>query len=103
MTQQLQTPKEDKLWVLVSALKNNATDSDIDRIAPSVSKLIDSWNTKGKFVLSGPFDDNKTGMAIFQGTKEEANSFFEENKKVTSDVLESYLYEWGAIPILSIF
>jgi len=102
MTHQLQTPREDKLWVLVSALKSNATDSDIDRIAPSVSRLIDSWNEKGKFVLSGPFDDNKTGMAVFQGTKEEANRFFEENKKVTSDVLESYLYEWGALPILSI-
>ena len=103
MTQQLQTPKEDKLWVLVSALKNNATDSDIDRIASSVSRLIDSWNTKGKFILSGPFNDNKSGMAIFQGTEEEANSFFEENKKVTSDVLESYMYQWEALPILSIF
>jgi uncharacterized protein YciI len=103
MTQQLQTQKEDKLWVLVSAMKENTTDYDLDRISPSVSRLIDSWNAKGKFVLSGPFNDKKTGMAVFQGTKEEANSFFEENKKVTSDVLESYLYEWGALPILSIF
>lgn len=103
MTQQLQTPKGDKLWVLVSALKNNATDSDIERIAPSVSKIVDSWNEKGKFVLSGPFSDGKTGMAVFQGTKEEAERFLGENKRITSGVLESYLYEWGALPILSIF
>ncbi len=103
MTQQLQTPKEDKLWVLVSVMKENTTDYDLDRIAPSVSKLIDSWNAKGKFVLSGPFNDNKSGMAIFQGTEEEANSFFEENKKAISDVLESYMYQWEALPILSIF
>jgi len=44
MTQQLQTAKDDKLWVLVSSLKNNATDADIDRIAPSVSRIVDSWN-----------------------------------------------------------
>jgi len=101
MAQQLQTISEHKLWVLVSIMKKNATDYDLNRIAPSVSELIDSWHAKGMFVWSGPFDDNKTGMAVFQGTKEEANEFYEQNKKATSDVLESYMYQWGALPFLS--
>ena len=84
-------------------MKENTTDYDLDRIAPSVGRLIDSWNGKGKFILSGPFNDNISGMAIFQHTEEEANNFFEENKKATSDVLESYMYQWEALPILSIF
>ena len=103
MAQQLHTQREEKLWVLVSALKDNVTDADIGQIAPSVGRLVDSWNEKGKFVLSGPFNDNKTAMAIFQGTKEEADRFYEDNKKVTSGILESYLYEWEALPILSMF
>jgi uncharacterized protein YciI len=103
MTQQLETQREEKLWVLVSARKENTTDADLDQTTPSVRSLVDSWNKNGKFVLSGPFNDNKTGMAVFQGTKEEADKLFEENKKVTSKVLESYLYEWEALPILSMF
>ena len=98
-TQMLQ---EKKLWVLVSSLKENTSDVGLERIAPALNDLIDQWHSQGKFVWSGSLDNNTSGMAIFEGTEQEAHKFFEENKKICSDVLDSYLYQWGALPFLSL-
>ncbi len=97
-----QTLQETKLWVLVSSLKENTSDVGLERIAPALNDLIDQWHSQGKFVWSGSLDNNTSGMAIFEGTEHEAHKFFEENKKICSDVLDSYLYQWGALPFLSL-
>ena len=39
MIQQLETQREENLWVLVSARRENATDADLDQTAPSVRSL----------------------------------------------------------------
>ena len=98
----IQTLQEKKLWVLVSSLKENTRDDDLERIAPALTDLIDQWHSQGKFVWSGSLDNNKSGMAIYEGTEQEAHEFFEENKKICSGVLDSYLYQWGALPFLSL-
>lgn len=103
MSQQPELVTENKLWVLVSVLKDGATDYDLERITPDVKTLVDKTCSKGKFLWSGPLDDNKTGLAIFEATGEEAHELFEENKRITSDVLDSYFYHWGAFPFLSVF
>lgn len=100
MSQTLQN-SENKVWVLVSSLKENANDADLERIAPKVSGLVDQWHSQGKFVWSGPLNE-KSGMAVFEATEGEAHTFFEQNKEVSSDVLDSYLYQWEALPFLSI-
>jgi hypothetical protein len=96
-----QTVQEKKLWVLVSSLKENSSDANLERIAPAMSGLIDQWHSQGKFVWSGPLNE-KSGMAIFEATEQDANQFFEQNKKICSDALDSYLYQWGALPFLSL-
>jgi len=96
-----QIVQERKLWVLVSSLKENAGDVDLERIAPSLSNLVDQWHSQGKFVWSGPLNE-KSGMAVFEATEQEAHEFFEQNKKICSDALDSYLYQWGALPFLSL-
>jgi len=101
MSQTLET-KNKKLWVLVSSLKETTTDDDLQRITPSVSALVDQWHSRGKFVLSGPLDNNKTGMAIFEATENEAKQLLEEHKLASSDALDSYLYHWDALPFLSL-
>jgi len=101
MSQTLET-KNKKLWVLVSSLKETASNEDLQRITPSVISLVDQWHSRGKFVLSGPLDNNKTGMAIFEATENEAKQLLEEQKRASSDALDSYLYHWDALPFLSL-
>lgn len=93
---------EKKVWVLVSSLKENAKQEDLNDITSKVSSLVDKWHSEGKFVWSGPLDNNKTGMAVFQANDDEAKKMSEENKAITSKVLDSYLYQWDALPFLSI-
>lgn len=101
MSQTLETQNK-KLWVLVSSLKETTTDSDLQKIIPSVSALVDQWQERGKFVLSGPLDNNKTGLAIFEATENEAKQLLQEQKHASADVLDSYLYKWDALPFLSL-
>lgn len=93
---------EKKVWVLVSSLKENVKQEELDQIAPKVSSLVDQWHYEGKFVWSGPLDNNKTGMAVFEATLDEAKKMSEENNAIASKVLDSYLYEWESLPFLSI-
>ncbi len=101
MSQTLETENK-KLWVLVSSLKETATSDDLQRITPSVSTLFDQWYSRGKFVLSGPLDNNTTGLAIFEATENEAKQLLEEHKRASSDALDSYIYQWDALPFLSL-
>ena len=77
MSQTLQN-SENKVWVLVSSLKENANDADLERIAPKVSGLVDQWHSQGKFVWSGPLDNNKSAMAIFEADEDEAKKAVEQ-------------------------
>ncbi len=101
MSQTLETENK-KLWVLFSSLKETATSDDLQRITPSVSTLFDQWYSRGKFVLSGPLDNNTTGLAIFEATENEAKQLLEEHKRASSDALDSYIYQWDALPFLSL-
>src|SRR2546428_13481469 len=101
MSQITETVSEKKLWVLVSSLHKNTKEEDLQRITPSVIELVDEWQSAGKFLWSGPFNDNKTGMAIFDATNEESNRFYDNSDKTTSAVLSYYLYHWNSSPLLS--
>ena len=97
-----QTKNENKVWVIVSSMKENAKQSDLERAAPKVSALVDEWNLKRKFVWSGPLDNNRSAMAIFEANEEEAKKMYEQNKIASSGVLDSNLYQWDALPFLSV-
>ncbi len=101
MSQQTVTNNE-KSWAIVSVLKETADDQQLEEIVPEVSKLIDEWHSKGKFMLSGPFDDNKTALTVFHGTEDEVSKFHDQYKNATSSVLDTYVYQWDAFPVLSL-
>jgi uncharacterized protein YciI len=101
MSQTLQTENK-KLWVLVSSLKETTTADDLNRITPSVSALVDQWHARGKFVISGPLDNNKSGLAVFEATDNEAKQLLEEQKQASLGALDSYLYQWNALPFISL-
>ena len=101
MTQQLETTEKNP-WVLVSSLKDTTTEQELLRITPEVNKIIDDWQSQGKLIWSGGFDDNKTSMAVFEGTKDEAKTLYDKYDKICNGVLTYGLYQWDAMPILSI-
>jgi hypothetical protein len=41
-------------------------------------------------------------MAIFEGTEKEANEFYAKYDKICSGILKYTMYQWDAMPILSI-
>ena len=92
-----------KLWVIVSVFKDNINEDDIERITPGIENLIDEWHSQGTIMWSGAFNDNKTGMAVFESTEEEAKEFYAKYDKVCSGVLDYHLYQWDAMPLLSLF
>src|SRR3989304_1642746 len=90
MSQTLQTQSGKQLWVLVSSLKENTKQEDLDRITPPVSNLVDEWHSQGKFVWSGPLDNNKSGMAVFEATQEEAQHILDQNKQTSGSFHSNY-------------
>jgi len=101
MSQQ-ETISQRKPWVLVSSLRENTDESDFEKIRIGVSDLIDSWQSQGRTIWSGALNDNKTGIAIFEATNEEANQLYDKYANICQNTLDYYLYQWDAMPILSI-
>ena len=91
-----------KPWVLVSSFKENTNEQELQRITPAISELIDQWQSKGRMIWSGPLDNNSTGMAVFEASDNEAKIFFSQYDKICSGTLDYHLYQWDAMPILSI-
>ncbi|MCV0373641.1 MAG: hypothetical protein K5793_08835 [Nitrosarchaeum sp.] len=94
--------QDTKPWVIVSNVKENTTPQDLARISPLVSALVDDWQSKGKIMWSGAFDNEASSMAVFEATEQEAKEFFQKYGDVCSGVLEYKTYQWDAMPILSI-
>jgi predicted AAA+ superfamily ATPase len=91
-----------KCWVLVSSLKENTTSDELESITPLVKNLVDEWQSSGKIMWSGSFEDNNTGMAVFEATEDEAQNFYEKYRTACSDVLLHHMHQWNAMPLLSI-
>lgn len=91
-----------KPWVLVSRIKEDAIVQDMEGVAPRVMALVDEWQARGRIMWSGAFDDNASSMAVFEGTDQEARSLFERYEDICSGALNCYLYQWDAMPVLSV-
>ena len=102
MSQQKQVLQETKPWVIISVYKDNTNSQELEKITPQIQNLVDDWQSKGKIMWSGAFNDNQTGMAIFEATKQEADEFYQKYDNICSGILEYSIYQWDAMPILSI-
>ncbi len=94
--------QEAKPWALVSNIKENVEPQDLERIIPLVSRLVDEWQSQGKIMWSGTFDNEVSSMAVFEATEKEAKEFLRKYESACSDVLNYHLYQWDAMPILSV-
>ena len=70
--------QEAKPWALVSNINEDANPSDLEMIIPQVSKLVDEWQSRGKIMWSGAFDNEVSSMAVFEATESEAREFFKK-------------------------
>ena len=98
----VQTLNDTSTWVLVSSYKDGITTQDIESITPKVQQLIDDWHSKGRIIWSGAFNDYKTGMAIFESTKQEADEMYSKYSQICNGMLDFFMYQWDAMPILSL-
>ena len=95
--------QETKPWVLVSNVQEDTKTVDLQMIAPQISALVDEWQSEGKIMWSGAFDNERSSMAVFEATEDEAKEFFKKYESICSGVLNYYLHQWDAMPILSVF
>ncbi len=95
--------QETKPWVLVSSIKKETNPQELKRITPQVSALVDEWQSKGKIMWSGAFDNDISSMAIFEATEIEAKEFFKKYENICSEILTYEMYQWDAMPLLSVF
>ena len=93
---------ETRPWVLISVVKDGASADDLDGLGPQVRTLVDEWQSRGRIMWSGSFDDGATGMAVFEATKQEADEFFKKYDGACSGILEYTMYGWDAMPVLSL-
>ena len=91
-----------KPWVLVSSVTDNTNMQDLEGIAPRISALVDEWQSSGRIMWSGAFDNETTSMAVFEATKDEADDFFQKYQNICGSMLSYHMYQWDAMPILSI-
>ena len=94
--------QETRPWVLVSNIRDDANPQDLAQIVPQVTSLVDEWQSHGKIMWSGAFDNEVSSMAVFEATEQEANEFFKKYESICSQVLNYHLYKWDAMPILSV-
>lgn len=71
-------------------------------ITPQVTVLVDEWQSQGRIMWSGAFDIEQSSMPVFEATEDEAKGFFKKYENICSGVLNYYLHQWDAMPILSI-
>ena len=89
-------------YVLVSVFREDAKEQDVTQAAGKIATIIDEWNMQGNMIWSGSFDDNKTAMSVIEGDKAQAESFFGKYNDACKSFLSSYMYEWDAMPLLSL-
>ena len=89
-------------YVLVSVFREDAKEQDVTQAAGKIATIIDEWNMQGNMIWSGSFDDNKTAMSVIEGDKAEAEKFFNGYNDACKAFLSSYMYEWDAMPLLSL-
>lgn len=92
-----QSIAQKNLWILVSSAGENTKDEDLARVAPQVLSMIDDWVSEGKFILSGPFGDESGGLAVFEGTEDEAKKFSERYGMVCGGLVTHQVYKWDVM------
>lgn len=102
MSRQEQVAAGVRPWVLLSSLRDDTNPSDVERITPQIQALVDKWQSSGRIMWSGPLDNEKSGMAVFEADEHEARDVYDEYSRICNGILDCFVYRWEAMPILSV-
>ena len=67
--------QETKPWVLVSSIQKETKPVDLEMISPQISGLIDEWQSQGRVMWSGSFDNQISSMAVLKQQSKKQKSF----------------------------
>ena len=88
--------------VIVSTFKESANQQDVEEAAGKITAMIDEWNVRGNMIWTGSFNDGKSAMSVIEANEADASTFFNIYNDVCKSFLDAYMYQWDAMPILSL-
>ena len=86
----------------MSSIGDNISQQEIDKIRPKIISLVDNWQSSKGTMWSGSFSGHPSGMAVFEATEQDAKKFYHEYAEACKNVLVHHMYQWDAMPILSV-
>lgn len=102
METQTQNAGETIPWVMLGSAKEGADPANAAGIASAVRSIIDDWHSAGRIMWSGSLGNGRSGMAVFEATRGDAEALFQRYRGACGESLDCFLYEWDAMPILSL-
>ena len=94
---------EEKLpHVIVGVFREGINPQDVEQATGKITTIIDEWNVRGNMIWTGAFNDGKSAMSVIEASKIDAESFFNSYKDVCKSFLDSYMYQWDSMPVLSL-
>ena len=94
---------EEKLpQVIVSVFREGINPQDVEQATGKITAMIDEWNVRGNMIWTGAFNNGKSAMSVIEASKIDAESFFNSYKDVCKSFLDAYMYQWDAMPVLSL-
>ena len=88
--------------VIVSTFKEGVNPQDVEQATGKITTIIDEWNVRGNMIWTGAFNDGKSAMSVIEASKIDAQSFFNNYNEVCKSFLDAYMYQWDAMPVLSL-
>ena len=94
---------EEKLpHVIVSTFKEGVNPQDVEQATGKITAMIDEWNVQGNMIWTGSFNDGKSAMSVIEANEADASTFFNSYSDVCKSFLDAYMYQWDAMPVLSL-
>ena len=88
--------------VIVSTFKEGVNPQDVEQAAGKITTMIDEWNVQGNMIWTGSFNDGKSAMSVIEANEADASTFFNSYNNVCKSFLDAYMYQWDAMPVLSL-
>ena len=88
--------------VIVSTFKEGANPQDVEQATGKITAMIDEWNVRGNIIWTGSFNDGKSAMSVIEASEADASTFFNSYNDVCKSFLDAYMYQWDAMPVLSL-
>ena len=88
--------------VIVSTFKEGVNPQDVEQATGKITAMIDEWNVRGNIIWTGSFNDGKSAMSVIEASEADASTFFNSYNDVCKSFLDAYMYQWDAMPVLSL-